>query len=146
MPVPSLNKKRAARKPPELRNLQGIRFTLRLATQEAPLGSPPRSQGFVAAQDGLSASQGLLFYQCPLAGLDAAIVAVHERRPPPSTQGAESPRAVRAGNLREANSAPLDSIGPPNEQLGGRNPCSTGRFRFGGRPYCAVASLRITSP
>jgi hypothetical protein len=39
---PVLNAKRAARKPPELRNLQGIRFTLRLATQEAPLGSPPR--------------------------------------------------------------------------------------------------------
>jgi hypothetical protein len=36
----------------ELRNLQGIRFTLRLATQEAPLGSPPRSQGVVAASKG----------------------------------------------------------------------------------------------
>jgi hypothetical protein len=63
-PVPDVKQKGRPENRPSLRNLQGIRFTLRLATQEALLGSPPRSQGFVSRhpKDGLTASQGLLFY------------------------------------------------------------------------------------
>jgi hypothetical protein len=61
-------------------------------------------------------------------------------------QDAETPRAVRAGNLREAKQRAL-GFGRPAQRTTRRwNPCSVGRIYSGGQRHCAVASLRITSP
>jgi hypothetical protein len=59
-------------------------------------------------------------------------------------QDAETPRAVRLGVCARRNSAPLDSVGPPNEPLGGGILVPSGGFARG-RRHSVVASLRITS-
>jgi hypothetical protein len=91
--------------------------------------------------------RGLLFDPRPLAGLDAAVVAEHKRRPAvehpqhgalQKRDGTETPRAIWLGICTRRNNAPLDSVGPPSEQLGGGILVPSGGF--------AAASLRSRQP